>query len=257
MQIVTGFHAIEERIRSGKGKNVSLRLYYSKAGPRIKRIIGEAERFSIPAEQIDNAGLDTLSGGEEHRGAVLVIQGGAPDRSAVPDADTCDFDAFLGRYRDNGGAEDNALVVILDSITDPHNVGAIIRSCDQFGVKLVIIPERRSAKDSLVIGRTSAGASSWVPLTVVPNLVRAAEKLKDAGFWVFGADGSGMPLSRTPIPGRAALVMGSEGKGIGRLLRETCDALVSIETCGRLDSLNVSVAAGILLYKITTVQHKN
>jgi 23S rRNA (guanosine2251-2'-O)-methyltransferase len=89
-----------------------------------------------------------------------------------------------------------------------------------------------------------------VPLAVVPNLVRAVEKLKDAGFWVFGADGSGTPLSQARIPGRTVLVMGSEGKGISRLLRENCDALVSIETRGRLDSLNVSVAAGILLYEI-------
>ncbi|MDR1748890.1 MAG: hypothetical protein LBR47_07505, partial [Spirochaetaceae bacterium] len=136
MQIVTGFHAIEELIRSGKGKNVSLRLYYGKAGPRVKRIIGEAERFSVPVEETDSAGLDALSGGEEHRGVVLVIEGCVPDRSAVPDTEACDFDAFIGKYRDGGGTEDNVLVVILDSITDPHNVGAIIRSCDQFGVRL-------------------------------------------------------------------------------------------------------------------------
>ncbi|MDR2898345.1 MAG: 23S rRNA (guanosine(2251)-2'-O)-methyltransferase RlmB [Spirochaetaceae bacterium] len=249
MQIVTGFHAIEERIRSGKGKNAGLRLYYSKAGPRVKRIIEEAEQCNLPIEQTDNAKLDTLSGVTDHRGVVLIIEDGvsvaSPESAPVEDGI---FDAFIQKQKSNPEAP--SLVVILDSITDPHNVGAIIRSCDQFGVDMVVIPERRSAKDSVVIGRSSAGASSWVPLAVVPNLVRAADQLRDAGFWIFGADGAGTPLSQVRTPGKTVLVMGSEGKGIGRLLRGTCDALVAIETRGRLDSLNVSVAAGILLYEI-------
>jgi len=145
---------------------------------------------------------------------------------------------------------DRGLVLILDSITDPHNVGAIIRSADQFEVSLVILPDHRGASDPEIIARSSAGAASWVPVVRVPNLVRAAEQLKTAGFWIFGADAGGTTARDLEIPEKTVLIMGSEGTGISRLLRESCDAIVSIPTRGKLDSLNVSVAAGILLYEI-------
>jgi 23S rRNA (guanosine2251-2'-O)-methyltransferase len=150
-------------------------------------------------------------------------------------------------------ANSRCTVVILDSITDPHNVGAILRSCDQFGASLVVIPEHNSASDiagNEVIGRTSAGASAWVPVAIVNNLVRAAEQLKQAGFWIYGADAGGSPLGEAKFSGKTAIIMGSEGTGMSRLLREKCDVILSIPTCGKLDSLNVSVAAGVLLYEI-------
>ena len=146
--------------------------------------------------------------------------------------------------------KENSIVVILDSITDPHNVGAIIRSCDQFGVDLVVLPERRGASESEIIGRSSAGASAWVQTSVVSNLVRTVEKLKEAGFWIYGADAGGETAGQTSLQGKIALVMGSEGSGISRLLEEKCDKIISIPTCGKLDSLNVSVACGVLLYEI-------
>ena len=142
------------------------------------------------------------------------------------------------------------LVVVLDGITDPHNYGAIIRSCDQFGVSLIVNPNSRSAKDSETVARTSAGASAWMPIATVPNLVRAVGLLKEAGFWVYGADMGGEPAHKKDLTGRVALVMGSEGEGIARLLREACDGIVSIPSKGQIDSLNVSVAAGVLLYEI-------
>ena len=144
-------------------------------------------------------------------------------------------------------------VVILDSVTDPHNVGAIIRSADQFGASLVLLPERNSANkvnDNDVILRTSAGAAAWVPVSVVPNLVRCVEKLKDNGFWVYGADAGGTSVQEGKFAEKTVLIMGSEGSGISRLLKEQCDSIVSIPTCGKIDSLNVSVATGVLLYEI-------
>ena len=149
--------------------------------------------------------------------------------------------------------EERQTVVILDSITDPHNVGAIIRNCDQFGAALVILPEKRSVKDiseNEVVARTSAGSSAWVPLAVVSNLVRTVSLLKEHGFWIYGADAGGAPIDKINFAPRSAVIMGSEGAGIARLLSEQCDDLVSIPTCGKVDSLNVSVAAGILLYEI-------
>ena len=144
--------------------------------------------------------------------------------------------------------------MILDSITDPHNVGAIIRSCDQFGADLVVLPSRRGAStDSEIIGRSSAGASSWVPYMVVPNLIRVIELLKEEGYWIYGADAGGEKLNDLVVQknDKVAIVMGSEGSGMSRIVRENCDKILSIPTCGKLDSLNVSVAAGILLYRIS------
>ena len=178
---------------------------------------------------------------KEHRGIVLISE----NEKQISE-NKVDFDQFLKSIEN----KDSSIVVILDSITDPHNVGAIIRSCDQFGVDLVVLPERRGASESEIIGRSSAGASAWVQTSVVSNLVRTVEKLKEAGFWIYGADAGGETAGQTSLQGKIALVMGSEGSGISRLLEEKCDKIISIPTCGKLDSLNVSVACGILLYEI-------
>ena len=141
----------------------------------------------------------------------------------------------------------------MDRVTDPHNVGAIIRSCDQFGADLVILPEHNSASsiaENEIIGRTSAGASSWVPFAIVNNLVRAVEQLKNAGFWIYGADAGGETCGKIDFAEKSVIIMGSEGTGIARLLKKQCDTIVSIPTCGKIDSLNVSVAAGVLLYEL-------
>jgi 23S rRNA (guanosine2251-2'-O)-methyltransferase len=143
------------------------------------------------------------------------------------------------------------LVVLLDGITDPHNMGAILRSCDQFGVDLVVCPKRNSAAgESAVVHRASSGAASWVPTVEVPNLSAAIMSLQKAGFWVYGADAQGAAASGVSFAPRSALVLGCEGTGMGRLVSKHCDTIVAIPTTGHVDSLNVSVAAGILLYEI-------
>ena len=183
---------------------------------------------------------------KDHRGLVMCVYGEESNNANLVQLD----DWLLN-------VPDKSFVVILDSVTDPHNVGAIIRSCDQFGCGLVILPERRGVKDVLsneVVARASAGASAWVSVAVVPNLNRATQQLKEAGFWVYGADAGGTSLIETKFADKSVLVMGSEGSGISRLLQEQCDLVVSIPTCGRLDSLNVSVATGVLLYEIKRQQ---
>jgi 23S rRNA (guanosine2251-2'-O)-methyltransferase len=159
------------------------------------------------------------------------------------EADLETFIAALGDRR-------NALVAILDEITDPHNYGAILRSCDQFGVDLVLTRNRRTAKHAGVIAQTSAGAVSWVPAAEVANLPRAVQVLKDAGFWIYGADMKGEAVYSRDLRGRIAIILGGEGPGVSRLLRESCDGMVSIPSLGRIDSLNVSVAAGVLFYEV-------
>ena len=279
---ITGFHSIEEKVRSqkknqaaagaGKAEGSAYKIYFSKPGPRVKKILAAAKEAGITCEQTDDKKLDSLVAGldeslRDHRGIVMELAGSGKQ----PAANLVDFDSWVKTHSGDlagnvGGAGDageigngqssaaRCTVVILDSITDPHNVGAIIRSCDQFGASLVVIPEHNSASDiagNEVIGRTSAGASAWVPVAIVNNLVRATEQLKQAGFWVYGADAGGQNCRKIDFAAKSALIMGSEGTGIASLLEKQCDTIVSIPTCGKIDSLNVSVAAGVLLYEIS------
>lgn len=247
MKIYTGFHSVEEKVRSSQNKKeTGLKILYAKPGPRVKKIISQAKTQGIPCSETTEKELNSLVShlsetAKEHRGIVLISE----NEKQVSE-NKVDFDQFLKSIEN----KDSSIVVILDSITDPHNVGAIIRSCDQFGVDLVVLPERRGASESEIIGRSSAGASAWVQTSVVSNLVRTVEKLKEAGFWIYGADAGGETAGQTSLQGKIALVMGSEGSGISRLLEEKCDKIISIPTCGKLDSLNVSVACGVLLYEI-------
>jgi 23S rRNA (guanosine2251-2'-O)-methyltransferase len=234
MMYLTGFHAIEERIKSGRPCGP---LLVAKAGPRAKEIVTLAINKKIRIERTGAFDLEGLA--PDGRGIALQVE----DESGGADISLENFIAGLEENRD-------ALVLILDEITDPHNYGAILRCCDQFGVDLVISRNRRNAKHAGVISQTSAGAVSWVPQAETPNLVRAMEDLKEAGFWIYGADMEGDSVYTKNLSGRTALVLGSEGSGISRLLRERCDGMVGIPSFGRIDSLYVSVAAGVLLYEI-------
>lgn len=259
MTVITGFHSIEERVnalikeeqKSQKQSQTanSYQIYFSKPGPRIKKILESAKKANINCTQSSEDELDSLVNKlpqalQDHRGIVMTISG--EQKSAQ---NLVDFDAWL---KENSNLS-KLTVLILDKVTDPHNVGAIIRSCDQFGANLVVIPEHNSSKDiatNEIIGRTSAGSSAWVPVSIVTNLVRVTEQLKNNGFWVYGADAGGESCSKIQFADKTALIMGSEGNGISPLLEKQCDSIVSIPTCGKIDSLNVSVAAGVLLYEL-------
>jgi 23S rRNA (guanosine2251-2'-O)-methyltransferase len=248
MNYLTGFHAIEERIKAAKaggpasGQNCGPQscgpLLVAKAGPRARELVNLAVSCKIRIDRVGAFELDRLA--PDNRGIAL----------AAPDIDHYGPDISLEEFIVGLGERKDVVAVILDEITDPHNYGAILRSCDQFGVDLVVSRNRRNAKHAEVISKTSAGAVSWVPQAETANLVRAAEQLKDAGFWFYGADMEGEPVYAKDLRGRVALVLGSEGTGISRLLRENCDGLVGIPSEGKIDSLNVSVAAGVLLYEI-------
>ena len=280
MQIITGFHAIEELLRSveaqlekknsetkssatatknsdagkkiggGMAAGLRLKILYAKQGPRVKKILAQAEKLSVTIEQQTDAELDTLTAPlpeylQNHRGIILI------DERPQEQAPKLSADALLAAL----ASREKAFVVVLDSITDPHNTGAIIRSADQFAVDAVVLPERRSAGDFQTVSKISAGAAAWVPLLYTANLVRTVEELKRNGFWVFGADAQGEPLPHTKFPDKTVLIMGSEGSGISRLLKASCDSFTAIPTSGKLDSLNVSVAAGILMYEVRRQQN--
>jgi 23S rRNA (guanosine2251-2'-O)-methyltransferase len=243
MIYLTGFHAIEEYIKSGRAAGP---LMVAKAGPRARELAALARARKIRVDRVGTHDLDRLS--PDHRGIALAAAG----EEAAEKGAELSLEEFIAALDGGEGRRPvkDALVLILDEITDPHNYGAILRSCDQFGVDLVISRNRRNAKHAAVIAQTSAGAASWVPGAEAANLPRAVQDLKDAGFWVYGADMDGDALYTKDLRGRVALVLGGEGDGISRLLREKCDAMIAIPSKGKIDSLNVSVAAGVLLYEV-------
>ena len=238
MSYLTGFHAIEERLKAG---NVRGALLVAKPGPRSRELIRLALDRKVRVDRVGTCDLNRIA--LDHRGVALELEDG--DR---PPGNAASLEDYLADLAGRGGQKD-ALVAVLDAITDPHNYGAVLRSCDQFAVDLVLCRNRRIAKHADSVAKTSAGAAAWVPVVEVPNLPRAVKDLKDAGFWIYGADMRGEAAYTRNLRGRVALIFGGEGTGISRLLREACDGLVSIPAKGRVDSLNVSVAAGILFYE--------
>ena len=237
MIYLSGFHAIEERIKSGRSCGP---LLIAKPGPRAREIVALAGERKIPVNRVGTADLDHLAA--DHRGILLEVD--EQLKQSSPDMSLEEFMTGLGDRK-------NALAVILDEITDPQNYGAILRSCDQFGVDIVITRKRRIAKHAEIVSKTSAGASAWVPSAETANLLQAVETLKDGGFWIYGADMEGQSAWSIDLCGRTAIILGGEGNGISRILKEGCDALISVPSSGRLDSLNVSVAAGVLFYEVT------
>jgi 23S rRNA (guanosine2251-2'-O)-methyltransferase len=202
-----------------------------------------ARAAGVEVSEVDEPHLAGLVGSTAHKGAVLAVRRGAPSPKG-------DLAAELDRL----GDRPTALVLVLDGVTDPQNLGAILRSADLLGVECVVLPSRRSVQETGTVARVSAGASAYVPLVVVPNVAAALGLLKDHGFWVYGADMQGEPCNGVDLHGRVCLVLGGEGAGIHRLVRERCDALIAIPSVGHVDSYNVSVAAGILLYEVRRQQ---
>ena len=231
---VFGFHSIEETLRKGVGGGT---LFLSRENSRLSQIRALAEKKGVPVSEVQDEELTRLCGSDAHRGALLVLE-------RAPSSQKSSLKHHLKAL-----TGEKALVLVLDGITDPQNLGAILRSADQFQSELVIIPSRRSAQESQTVNKVSSGASEYVPLAVVPNLTSALELLKENGFWIFGADASGETTDKLDLKGKVCIVMGSEGTGMHRLIREKCDFLVSIPAAGHVDSFNVSVAAGILLFE--------
>lgn len=232
MRRLSGFHAIEEALRSGTVGTILV----SGSGPRIKNILELAAKKGLKVSKVTKAELDRIY--PENRG--IVFETGAGEEPGA-----LDLDEFV----DGLGPDSSALVLILDHIEDPQNFGALIRSADVFACDLVIAPNRRAAPLSEAAAKASAGAIAHVPLSLVPNLAEALRRLKKAGFWTYAADMDGAPLGAEKLPPRCAIVLGNEGAGVSRLLRDECDGVLSIPMGGHVDSLNVSAAGAIFLYE--------
>ncbi|MCL2520311.1 MAG: 23S rRNA (guanosine(2251)-2'-O)-methyltransferase RlmB [Spirochaetaceae bacterium] len=233
MDYLTSLHGIEERLKGGKK---ALALFYVKENDRVRPLLALANKRAIPVKQVSKDELKKM--------------GAFQAALAIPVAELGGQKWFDKKMEALAG-KDKALVVVLDGVTDPHNLGAILRSACLFGVDLVIYGERRSAQgDTDTVMRTSAGASELVAHGAVPNINAALKAFKEAGFWLYGTTKDGEPINKVKVTAKAALVMGSEGKGLAQLVRKNCDHLISIPTNNRLDSLNVAVAAGICLYQL-------
>ena len=233
---IEGRNAVTEAIRAGRAID---KLYIAKGeiDKTLRFLASSAKDAGIAVVEADRRKLDVMSTTGAHQGVIAV--------AAVREYASLDDIFALAKERG-----EDPFIVACDEITDPHNLGAILRTAEAAGVHGVIITKRRSAGLTSIVGKASAGAAEHVPVCRIPNLPSAIDSLKEAGLWVFGADASGdRSLWESDFTGPVCLVIGSEGDGIGRLVREKCDFLVSIPMRGKISSLNASAAAAVMLYE--------
>ncbi len=203
----------------------------------IKRIMGMAKEKGIVIQEASRQKLDQMSQTKNHQGVIALVS----EHAYVEIAD------ILQRAKDQG---EEPFVLVLDGITDPHNFGAILRTAETAGVHGVIIPKRRSVGLTATVGRTSAGAMEYMPVAKVTNIANTLDVLKEEGLWVACADMKGLDFFDSDMKGALALVIGNEGDGVSRLVQERCDFTVAIPMYGKIDSLNASVASGLLMYEV-------
>ncbi|MDE7242890.1 MAG: 23S rRNA (guanosine(2251)-2'-O)-methyltransferase RlmB [Oscillospiraceae bacterium] len=233
---IEGRNAVQEALRAGAAVD---KLYVARGGTdyTLARIVSQAKKQGVVVVETDRRKLDAMSITHSHQGVIAA----AAVKAYVPVGE------ILENARQKG---EKPLLVVCDGISDPHNLGAIIRTAECVGAHGVVIPKRRSAGLTAVVEKTSAGAVSYLPVARVPNTAALLKELKEQGIWVFGtAAEGGTPLYQADLRGPAAVVIGSEGDGMSRLVRENCDFLVSIPMKGHISSLNASAAAAVLLYE--------
>ena len=234
--IIEGRNAVIEALRVGESID-KIYLARGETYAALGHIAASARDKGIVVVECDRRKLDGMSRTHAHQGVIAV--------AAV--REYASVDDILAAAREKG---EPPLVVVCDELSDPHNLGAVIRTAECAGAHGVIIPKRRSAGLTAVVAKTSAGAVSYVPVARVPNLTALLKELKEEGLWIFGAEADGTtPLYQADLKGPAAIVIGSEGGGISRLVAEQCDFKISIPMRGRINSLNASAAAAILLYE--------
>lgn len=236
-EIVAGKHPVLEALRSGREIN---KIWVAEGAQKhlTAPIIAEAKQLGVIVQFADKRKLDAMAGEVAHQGVIAQV---APYRYY-------EVDELLAIAKDKG---EMPFLLLLDEIEDPHNLGSILRTAECTGAHGVIIPKRRSASLTATVSKTSAGAAEYVPVARVTNLAQTIEALKEQGVWVAGADvAAEQDVYRTKFDMPLALVIGNEAKGMGRLIREKCDFLVKLPMAGKLNSLNASVAAGVLMYEV-------
>ncbi|MEL0259939.1 MAG: 23S rRNA (guanosine(2251)-2'-O)-methyltransferase RlmB [Halieaceae bacterium] len=238
---VFGYHAVESLIRREPGRIAALHVQTGRQDKRMQALLTLARNQGVSISQAEKSDLDGRVSGR-HQGVVAVLHAGA----------TADAIGMMaeGELIDRVTQSAEALLLILDGVTDPHNLGACLRSADAAGVTAVIFPKDKSADVNDVARKVASGAAEAVPWVRVTNLARTIESLQQAGVWVIGTDGDAeTTLYDQDLTGPCALVLGSEGSGMRRLTRERCDFVVRLPMSGSVSSLNVSVAAGVCLFE--------
>jgi 23S rRNA (guanosine2251-2'-O)-methyltransferase len=236
MHLIFGINSVSEALKA-RGKAFEyVSVAKERHDMRLQRIIEDCRRMGLPVRFVSRGELDEMAGNVAHQGVVAVSS--AKQYSNLEDVITCKRGAY-------------SLLLLLDGIEDPHNLGAIVRTSDAAGVDGIIIPERRAAGVTGTVTKVSAGATAHVPIAKVTNIARTIEDLKEQNIWVVGLDErASETYDSLDYNMNCAVVLGAEGKGVHELVRKKCDFLVSIPMLGKVSSLNVSVAAGVVLYEI-------
>lgn len=236
-QYVVGRNPVMELLKSDRKID---KLYVLKGDLQgsINKILGMAKDKNIVIQQVDKKKLDSIAEGNAHQGVAALVTG----------YEYSTMEEILNKAK---ALNENPFILVLDGIEDTHNLGAIIRTAECAGVHGIIIPKRRSAMVNQTVYKASAGAVEHMLIANVVNITNAIEELKENGLWVYGADMDGIDYHfNTSMTGSIALVIGNEGKGISRLVKEKCDVLVKIPMVGKISSLNASTAASILIYEV-------
>ncbi|MCD5406173.1 MAG: 23S rRNA (guanosine(2251)-2'-O)-methyltransferase RlmB [Desulfotomaculum sp.] len=234
--IIAGRNPVREALRGGRALNKIL-IAAGVRGGSLQEITHLARAGQVPVQNVERNYLDKITDNAVHQGVVAL----AAAKEYV------DLDDLLAGVP----AGEQHFLIILDGIHDPHNLGAIIRTADAAGVHGIIIPRRRAASLTTTVAKASAGAIEYLPVARVTNLVQTIKRLQDQGIWIVGADMDGRQLYwDSNLAGPVALVIGGEGKGLGRLVKERCDIVVKLPMLGKIGSLNVSVATSLLTYEV-------
>ncbi len=230
---ICGVHAVYEALTAERQPIERIHIAREAQSGKIKEILELARERGVPIRKEERVVLDRLARGEVHQG-IIAISGEIP---------YADFDVLF--------RSEKPLIVVLDGVEDPHNLGAVVRTAEACGVSGVVVPERHSAPMSATVIKASAGAAAHIPVVRVKNVVNAIDEMKERGLWVVGVDTAGtQEWTGFDYRGSIALVLGGEHRGLRRLVREHCDALVRLPMRGKIASLNISVAAGVVLYEV-------
>lgn len=236
-EIIEGRNAVVEALRVGRSID-KIFIAKGETDKTLGHIASKARAAGIVVADADRRKLDAMSVTKAHQGVIAL----------VGVSDYCEISNILDYASERNEAP---FVIVCDEISDPRNLGAVIRSAECAGAHGVIIPKRRSAGMTAIVGKASAGATEHMRIARVSNISAALKELKDNGLWIYGADAGGdSKLWKTDFRGSLALVIGSEGNGLGRLVRESCDFIVSIPMAGRINSLNASAAASVIMYEV-------
>lgn len=236
--LIYGKNAVTETLNSGR----EIDTVYVQKGASLGKIMALAKKSGAVVKEVSDERLTAMCGTSKHGGTA----------AELASASYSTVEAILAAAQEKGKPP---FIIIADEIEDPHNLGAIIRTAEAAGADGLIIPKRRSASLNATVFKTSAGAAAWLKVARVPNLVDTIKRLKENGVWVYGMEADGTPFDKADLSGAVALVIGSEGFGLGRLVRENCDMTLSLPMFGKVNSLNASVSAGILMYEV--VRHRN